>query len=204
VYEASVAITDGAPIFDTWQIFQYFPDEGVVEGTEICHANRLHYSRDRDLYTVSDRNEDAIAVLTRSGTPVSSIGKAPTGDWTRHVLAEGAGRGGEWHVQHGHHLYAHDKLVLFSNEGSIGPAVLHYTLRGASAALDWRYDGAGDSGIQGDVQRLRNGNFLVTANLSGTIVELGPGGRTELARYVLSGPRGPLYGFTYSTHRPSL
>jgi hypothetical protein len=54
------------------------------------------------------------------------------------------------------------------------------------------------------VQRLPNGNFLVTANFSGTMVEVGPDGQTEVARYVLEGPLGPFYGFTYSSHRPTL
>ena len=204
VYEASLALTDGIPIFDTWQIYQYFPDEGVVEGTEICHANRIRYSLGKDTYTVSDRNKDAIAVFTRSGTPITSIGKAPAGGWARHIQAEGAGLGGSWHVQHGHHLYADDKLVVFANESRGGAAVLHYTIAGNQAALDWRYAGAGESRIAGDVQHLPNGNFLVTANLSNTMVEVEPDGQTEVARYVLDGPIGPLYGFTYSSHRPSL
>ncbi len=204
IYEASLELTDGAPLFDTWQIYQYFPDEGVVEGTAICHANRLHYLREGDRYTVSDRNKDAIAIFARDGMPITSIGKAPTGDYGPHVLAEGAGPGGDWHVQHGHDLYADDKLVVFSNESSGGSAVLHYTIRGDSAALDWKYAGAGESLIQGDVERLPNGNFLVTANLSGIIVEVAPDGRTELRRYVLGEPIGPLYGFGYSSHRPSL
>jgi hypothetical protein len=204
VYEASIAIADGVPIFDTWQIYQYFPDEGVVEGTEICHANRIHYSLEKDTYTVSDRNKDAIAVFARSGAPITSIGKAPTGNWAQHIQAEGAGLGGDWHVQHGHHFYADDKLVVFSNESSGGAAILHYTITGKQAALDWKYDGAGESRINGDVQRLPNGNFLVTANFSGTMVEVAPDGQTEVGRYVLGGSIGPLYGFTYSTHRPSL
>ena len=204
VYEASIDITDGMPIFDTWQIYQYFPDEGSAEGTAICHANRIHYSLERDMYTVSDRNKDAIAVFTRSGTPITSIGKAPTGDWNDYVQAESAGLGGDWHVQHGHHYYADDKVVVFSNESNGGSAVLHYTISGNLAALDWKYDGAGASLIQGDVQHLPNGNFLVTANLSGTIVEVGPDGRTEVGRYVLGDPIGPLYGFAYSSHRPTL
>jgi hypothetical protein len=204
VYEASLAITDGVPAFDTWQIYQHFTDEGDVEGTEICHANRIHYSLQSDRYSVSDRNKDALAVFTKSGTPITSIGKAPIGGWTEHIQAEGAGLGGVWHVQHGHHFYADDKLVVFSNESSGGAAVLHYTIRGATATLDWKYGGAGDSKIQGDVQHLPNGNFLVTANLSGTIVELGPDGQTEVGHYVLGGPIGPLYGFTYTSHRPSL
>jgi len=204
VYEASLAIEDGVPIFDTWQIFQYFPDEGEVEGTEICHANRIRYSLEKDTYTVSDRNKDALAVFTRRGTPVVSIGKAPQGGWTKHILAAGAGPGGDWHVQHGHHFYADDKLVLFANESAGGAAVLHYTIAGDHATLDWKYAGAGASRIAGDVERLPNGNFLVTANLSNLMVELAPDGRTELGRYVLGGPTGPLYGFTYSAHRPSL
>jgi hypothetical protein len=204
VYEASIDIADGVPRFDTWQVFRYFPDQGEVEGTEICHANRIHYLAEKDVYTVSDRNKDAIAVFTRDGTPVTSIGKTPTGNWTNHIQAQGAGLGGDWHVQHGHHLYADDKLVVFSNESSGGAAILHYTVTGKYAALDWKYAGAGASNIQGDVQRLPNGNFLVTANLSNVMVEIGPDGRTELGRYVLKGPVGPLYGFTYSSHRPSL
>lgn len=204
VFEASLAITDGAPIFDTWPIFRYFPETGAREGTEICHANRVHYLADVDVYTVSDRNKDVIAVFGSGGAPVLSIGKAPVGTWSKHVQADGAGPGGDWHIQHGHHFYADDQLVVFSNDSNGGAAVLHYTLLGDRARLDWKYDGAGASMIQGDVQRLPNGNFLVTANLSGTIVELGPDGQTELGRYELGGPTGPLYGFTYSRHRASL
>jgi hypothetical protein len=204
VYEASIAITDGVPVFDTWQIYQYFPDGGEVEGTEICHANRIRYYHDDGTYSVSDRNKDAIAVFTKHGAPVVSIGKEPTGGWTRHIRAQGAGPGGDWHVQHGHHLYADDKLVVFSNESSGGSAMLHYTLGADSAVLDWKFAGAGDSRIGGDVQRLPNGNFLVTSNLSGTIVEVGPSGQSEVGRYVLGGAIGPSYGFSYSTHRATL
>lgn len=204
VYEASLDITDGAPVFDTWPIYQYFPDEGSVEGTELCHANRLHYLLDEDIYTVSDRNKDAIAIFNRDGTPLTSIGKAPNGDWTKHIQAEGAGPGGDWHVQHGHHFYADDKLVVFSNDSTGGSAILHYTISGDSATLDWKYSGAGASLIQGDVQRLPNGNFLVTANISTTIVELSADGQSEIGRYVLDGPGGALYGFNYTRHRSSL
>jgi hypothetical protein len=204
VYEASTEVTDGAPVFDTWQIFQYFADTGDVEGTELCHANRIHYLRDEDAYTVSDRNKDVLGVFARSGSPVVSIGKAPSGPWTQHIQAEGAGLGGDWHLQHGHDFYAKDKLVVFSNESSGGAAALHYTIHENVARLDWKYTGAGPSMIQGDVQHLPNGNFLVTANLGNTMVELAPDGRTELGRYVLDGPVGPLYGFTYASHRATL
>jgi len=204
VYEASIDITDGTPRFDTWQIYQHFSDEGVTEGTEICHANRIHYLAEGDRYTISDRNKDAIAIFGRNGEPIMSIGKTPTGGTTPHIQAEGAGPGGAWHVQHGHHYYADDKLLVFSNESSGGAAALHYTLGESGASLDWRYDGAGASMIQGDVQHLPNGNALVTANLSGTIIEFDPNAQLEVRRLILDGPMGPLYGFTYSTHRRTL
>lgn len=204
VYEASIDLVDGVPVFDTWSVYEYFPDEGAGISTEICHANRLHYLLEKDAYTVSDRNKDAIAVFSSSGAPLLSVGKAPTDELVFHVLAEGAGPGGSWHVQHGHHLYADDKLVVFSNDAKGGAALLHYTLSGGTARLDWAYDGAGASEVQGDAQRLPNGNFLVTANQSGTIVELAPDGSTVVGRYVQGGASGPLYRFGYSEHRASL
>jgi len=45
---------------------------------------------------------------------------------------------------------------------------------------------------------------LVTANLSGTVVEVGPNAEREFGRYVLGDPIGPLYGFTYTRHRRTL
>ena len=107
-------------------------------------------------------------------------------------------------MQHGHHFYADDKLVVFSNESSGGAAVLHYTLTGNSATLDWKYSGAGVSKIQGDAQWLPNGNFLVTAKENGIIVELAPDGRTEVSRYELGSVSGPVDRFGYVDHRPSL
>lgn len=204
VFEANTELSDGRPRFDTWQIFQHFPDEGMVEGAEICHANRINYLHDKGVYTVSDRNKDAIAVFSRAGEPITSIGKAPSGAWTKHIRAQGAGPYGDWHVQHGHHWYSDTQLVVFSNESKDGAAALHYTIDADQATLDWKYLGAGESRIQGDVQRLPNGNFLVTANLSNSMIELAPDGQTVLGRYVLDGPIGPFYGFTYATHRSSL
>lgn len=204
VYEASLEFVDGRPVFDTWEIYQYFPDAGVVGGNERCHANRIHYSAETDVYTISDRNKDAIAVFTRTGEPFLSIGKAPTGAWRKHILVDSAGPGEDWHVQHGHHFYADDKLVVFSNNSRGGTGILHYTFFGDRAILDWKYDGAGPSAIQGDVQHLPNGNFLITASDSGTIVELAPDGRTEVGRYSLGGIEGRAASFHYAWHRPTL
>jgi len=203
VFTASDAITDGAPVFDTWQIFEYFTDQNGG-ARELCHANRIHYFVDADIFTVSDREKDAIALFERDGTPITSIGTTPSGDWTDHIQAEGAGS--DWRVQHGHHFYADDKLLVFSNNSNGGSAMLHYTISGASATLDWSYSAAGPSMTQGDVQHLPNGTFLVTASNSGTM-HLIDASQTLISSYSSGGGGGGgggMGGFGYAWFRTSL
>lgn len=210
VFTASNELTDGSPLFDTWQIFQYFSDGGGGLMGETCHANRIHYLADLDAYTVSDRNKDAIAIFQADGTPITSIGTTPSGGWTQHIQAEGTGS--SWQAQHGHHYYADDQLLIFTNEADGGSAMLHYTISGSNATLDWSYAGAGSSMTQGDVQFLPNGNFLVTASNSGTIHELDP--MQNLISSYSAGSGGGMGGgmggglggggFGYVVHRPTL
>lgn len=208
VFVATNEITDGAPLFDTWQIYQYFGSGGGQGGQgELCHANRIHYFADGDLFTVSDRNKDAIAVFQRDGTPITSIGTAPSGGWTQHIQAEGAGS--TWRVQHGHHFYAPDKLLVFSNNSAGGSAMLHYTLNGTSATLDWTYSAAGTSGTQGDVQHLPNGDFLVTASNSG-MMHLLDASQNLISSFSTGGGQGGqqgggmMGGFGYAWFRTTL
>lgn len=200
VFIASDAITDGEPLFDTWEIFEYFTEEGAVGAQgERCHANRIHYIAEADVFTVSDRNKDAIAVFDRDGTPITSIGTMPSDGWTQHIQAEGAGS--EWRVQHGHHLYAEDKLLVFSNNSAGGAAMLHYTIRGDSATLDWSYRGAGRSITQGDVQHLPNDTFLVTASNIGNM-HLVDASQNLISSYKVGGT--PISGLGYAWFRTTL
>ncbi len=204
IFIASDAITDGEPLVDTWEIFQYFSEpEGMGGGQgELCHANRIHYIADAELFTVSDRNKDALAVFDRAGAPVTSIGSTPSGGWTQHIQAEGTGS--DWRVQHGHHFYAEDKLLVFSNNGSSGSAMLHYTINGGSAALDWSYADAGQSMTQGDVQHLPNGTFLVTASNAG-MMHLIDAQQNLISSYSAGGEGGgTLGGFGYAWFRTTL
>jgi len=209
VFIASNDITDGEPLFDTWQIFEYFTSENGGGGGgqgELCHANRIHYFAESDIFTVSDRNKDAIAIFERDGTPITSIGTTPSGGWTQHIQAEGAGS--DWQAQHGHHFYADDKLLVFTNEGDGGSAMLHYTIDGGSATLDWSYTAAGTSRTQGDVQYLPNGTFLVTASNAGTI-HLLDASQNLISSYTAAaggggGMGGGMGGFGYTWFRPTL
>ena len=209
IFTASNDLTDGQPLVDTWEIFQYFTTaEPMLDGTELCHTNRIHYSVDGDLYTVSDRNKDALAFFDGSGAPVTSVGKTPSSGWTSHIQAEGAGS--DWRVQHGHHFYTDSKLLVFSNNASGGSAMLHYTITANNAALDWKYAAAGSSTTQGDVQHLPNGNFLVTASNVGTMHQI-DADQNLIATYEVGGggpggggPGGGGPGFGYAWFRPTL
>lgn len=188
-------------VVDLWDVYSHFGGGGG----EKCHCNRLHYSSDLDMYTVSDREKDTLAFISSSGEVVTSVGKAPQDNWSTHILAAGAGS--QWRVQHGHHFYADDKLLIFTNNGSAGSGLIHYTISGSNATVDWTYTAAGNSGTQGDAQALPNGNFLVTASNAGVIHEISPS-RVLIGSYAVGGGGGGGGfgggGFGYTEHRPTL
>jgi hypothetical protein len=97
-----------------------------------------------------------------------------------------------------------DSLLLFANdEGSAGggfasggpSTVLEYLLDNGQET--WRYDTGLYTANLGDVQRLPNGNTLVTISNDGTIAEVTPSGEVVLQ---IQGRNA----FGYSTWRASL
>jgi hypothetical protein len=143
--------------------------------TEKCHVNAINYIHEEQMYTVSDREKDVIGFVSAAGQPIMTVGQNPNGtnSFTT-VVAQGAGDSNTWRVQHGHHYYAENKLLVFSN-GNFGGGtsrVLHYTINGTSATVDWTYMGVGNSGTQGDTEALPNGNFLLTGSMGGNIHEI--------------------------------
>jgi hypothetical protein len=87
------------------------------------------------------------------------------------------GDGATWTRQHGHHLIGPDRLLFFNNE------VLPETSRAIEVSLDfesmtatrvWEHSDELEAQIYGDVQRLENGNTLITYTTSRTILEVAP------------------------------
>jgi hypothetical protein len=79
-----------------------------------------------------------------------------------------------WEVQHGHD-FVDDRLVIFNNNGNGGNADIleyQYDIGSSSATLVNTYSGGRSSAAFGDVQRLSNGNTLVTYSTSGAIHEV--------------------------------
>jgi hypothetical protein len=150
------------------------------------HANSIHYHESDDSYTVGDRNPNLYVKFSRSGQVQWQFG----------------GNGGtfsgvsSWQVNHGHHLLDNGNFVFFNNgaAGNSSP-VFEYALSGSSASEVWSHTGGG-SLVLGDVQRLGNGNTLITYSNGGTVLEV------DNAKNTVRTLNGGSFG--YSDHRPTL
>jgi hypothetical protein len=200
LYSADVDGSNARVFVDLEVVFGKFRNAAGSLSKEKCHVNAVRYYNETDSFSVSDRDKDAIGFVSASGEVIGSIGTVPEKDTPNHVLASGANgdNNSTWRVQHGHDLYARDKIVLFSNgnppKGK--SQILHYTISGNVAALDWQYTGIGNSMLLGDVQHLPNGNSLATNSVTGDVHEIDAAGHWVQTFVGLS--RG------YTHHRPTL
>jgi hypothetical protein len=144
------------------------------------HANALHYTPWDDSYTVSDRNANLFVKITRKGQLVWQIGGTNPKDPSKFFTGLPA-----WTFNQGHHLLA-DGTFLFFNNGNSGtePSTarvfkLDTTTMTATSLLAYKpAAGAGVASlILGDVQRLPNGNMLVTFSSVGLMQEVDPSGQ---------------------------
>ncbi len=168
IYTSKDDGSDAKVFADLEPLIAAYPQSGGASMGEMSHVNAIHHWRDRDIYTVSNRESDVIGVVNNQSQIIQGIGRQATATFDT-VLADGTGS--TWRVQHGHDLYAPDKLLVFSN-GNFGGGTsraLHYTISGNTATLDWEYSATGNSPTQGDVQLLPDGNIAITASMVGTI-----------------------------------
>jgi hypothetical protein len=148
--------------------------EGAELGTEheACHTNAIHYHPSDDSFTFSDLNNNALVKVSAEGELVWVLG-GPHSHFT--------GDGAEWERQHGHQLLDEKRLLLFVNGplGSEEPSeVVEVVLneRTMEAKRVWSYNDWYSSDTFGDVQRLPNGNTLVTFSNAGVIQQVDPSG----------------------------
>ena len=187
-------------LVDLEVVFSHFRTGPGGAAMEECHVNAIRYYKDTDTYSVSDREKDAIAFISSSGQVLGSIGATPMSSTPNHAVAQGADSqtSSAWRVQHGHDWYEPNKLVVWSNGPFQGgqSKVLHYTISGATATLDWQYTATGNSPTLSDAQRLPNGSFLGTASSMGSVHEFDASQRLVQSFSNLS--RG------YTSHRSTL
>jgi len=162
-----------------------------------CHPNSILYHEADNSFTVSDRNPNMYVKFSRDGQIQWQLGgNNPKGP---HIQAS-------WNVNHGHHLLPDGHFIFFNNNGpnpgggNASPVVeFELDTMAMTATEVFRYSPAsGESSFSlGDVQRLPNGNTLITYSNTGVLHEVNSMG--QVVQTISAGtPLG------YAMHRESL
>lgn len=167
-------------------------------GAHSYHANSVAYHTSDDSFTIGDRNPSSFVKVSHDGTLRWQFGGSCKSAEAPLCVP------GSWQVNHGHQLLDDGTFLFFNNTGygQKSPSnALEFMLQASSAFSaseleQWSGSGAEHSDTLGDVQRLPNGNTLVTFSNEGVIYELDP---TWHVVQTLSAS-----SFGYSDWRPTL
>jgi hypothetical protein len=194
----------------TYSIIELQADGSVVSivddlsnlfAVDEAHPNAIHYHPADDSFTLSDLSLGGFVKFTRTGELVWQLGGTnPLGDSFELVGIE------PWAGNHGHHLTSDGRFLFFNNNAGLSEPwasrVFELELDESdwTATATWEYLGDGDNGTEqlGDVERLPNGNTLVTYSNEALIVEADPAG-AALQSFV-----SDVTGFGYASFRSSL
>ena len=142
----------------TKEVFEPTNVTSMGTGMANCHGNAVRYSKKEDYYTYSDWQHE-LAAVTRSGMLVWKLSQLVSGG--------NASWGG---AQHGHQLL--DKsILLFANNGGGTNKSQAYEY-GLDGTLIKKFTSNGSATNFGDVQRLPNGNTVITYSTSNLIQEV--------------------------------
>jgi hypothetical protein len=157
------------------EILDFNPEDGSLvslfnaqdaHGGSMCHVNYLAYFEGDKSFVFSDFQTSTLVKITRTGELV----------WVLNGMGSTIS-GTDWAHQHGVHVLSPDRLLVFSNgDNSQESLALEFKLdlTAMTAMETWRYEGHFETGFGGDIQRLPNGNTLVTYSSSGVIHEVDP------------------------------
>jgi hypothetical protein len=142
----------------TKEVFESTNVTSMGTGMSNCHGNSVRYSKTEDVYTFSDWQKD-VADVSRSGTLNWKLSQKVSG-----------GNASWGSAQHGTQLLA-SSILLFANNGagSNKSQAIEYGLDGT---LIKKFNSGGSATNFGDVQRLSNGNTIITYSTSSLIQEV--------------------------------
>jgi len=142
----------------TKEVFESTNVTSMGTGMNNCHGNAVRYSKKEDYYTFSDWQKD-LAVVTRTGTLVWKLSQKVSG-----------GNASWGSAQHGHQLLD-SSILLFANNGA-GMNKSQAIEYGLDGTLIKKFTSNGSATNFGDVQRLANGNTIITYSTSSLIQEV--------------------------------
>jgi hypothetical protein len=142
----------------TKEVFEATNVTSMGTGMNNCHGNAVRYSKKEDYYTYSDWQKE-LAVVSRTGTL----------QWK---LSQKTGGNTAWGgAQHGHQLLD-NSIILFGNNGTAGGNKSQAFEFGLDGKLIKAFKSGGGATNFGDVQRLSNGNTIITYSTSSLIQEV--------------------------------
>jgi hypothetical protein len=166
-------------------------NSGTAVGASMCHCNALQYDRNDDTIVFSELDTSTIVKVARTGEVVWVMSSQNQANATVTGL--------DWVNQHGMHIVDENHLLFFNNNTGPNATAIEaeLTLDGSgvgSATEIWSYQSDITEQILGDVQRLPNGNTLVTYSTAGEIREVDPQG--TVLQTIKSVGTGNLFGFS--------
>ena len=166
-------------------------NSGAAIGTSPCHSNVIVYDRNDDTIVFSELDTSSIVKVSRDTGQVIWLMSSQNS-------ANATVSGISWVNQHGIHIIDEDHLLFFNNGSGPNSTAIEaqLSINGGSgtATQAWSYPSSVTVQYMGDVQRLDNGNTLVTYSSAGEIREVSPSG-TVLQTINVSGS-GSLFGFS--------
>ncbi len=165
-------------------------NSGVAVGASACHCNAIQYDRNDDTIVFSELDTSSIVKVSRDTKEVVWVMSSQN-------AANATVTGIDWVNQHGIHIIDPTHLLFFNNgtgpNASAIEAELSISGGTGTATQVWSYSSDLTVQILGDVQRLPNGNTLVTFSTAGEIREVDPSG--TVLQTIRSLGSGNLFGF---------
>lgn len=150
-------------------------DVGQLLGVEECETNAIQYSRDDDTIVFGERDSGSYVKVTLQGEAVWILGGE---------LSNFSGDGASWSSQQGFHVLGAERLLFFDNSSESGSSVVEIALDpgAATASRIWEHTRADPIFNQalGDVQRLADGDTLISYSTQGVFEVLDPEGNQVL------------------------
>jgi hypothetical protein len=157
-------------VSDFYDLRDAFGD-AFKSGNDPCHCNSIHYNPADASITVSCLMQNAYVKLSEEAELQWVLGG---NNDQSHFTGDVA-----WERQHGHHMLASNRILFLNNNGggdstsqSSLAVELELDVENKTAQRVWEYDGGEVTQTLGDVQRLANGNTLVTYCNAGIMHEV--------------------------------
>lgn len=166
-------------------------NSGTAVGASACHCNAINYDRNDDSIVFSELDTSSIVKVTRDTKKVVWLMSSQN-------AAKATITGLTWKNQHNFHITDPTHLLFFNNNTGPNSAAIEAELsisNGKGTAKQvWTYASNLTVQILGDVQRLDNGNTLITFSTAGEIREVSASG--TVLQTIKSVGSGNLFGFS--------